>query len=147
MAEKKLSAKQVGIGAGVAAAAAAAAAAGYYFYASEEASKHRRIASKWAADFKRSVMAQARKVGDLDRAQMLAIIDKAASAYETARSVDPRELERATKELRANWQELVSEMHSRVRGAARSARTTAKRGTKKAAKRAKKASKKRGRST
>ena len=133
MAQKKLTGKQMGVAAGLTAAAAAAAAAGYYFYASENAAKNRKIAAKWATDMKKEVVTQAKKAKDLNRAQMLKIIDRAAAAYETARAVDPREIARATKELRDNWQDLIS------------SKAGQKRAPKKAASRGKSA-KKRGRS-
>jgi len=125
-------AKRVGIAASALAAAAAAAAAGYYFYGSDDAPKNRRIAAKWANDMKNEVVRQAKKAKDIDRKQMLALIDGAAAAYETARHVDPAELSRARKELRDNWQSLVGELRGRAGGAKKRATKAAKKVAKKA---------------
>lgn len=101
--------KQMGVGAGMLAAATAGVAAGYYFYASKDAKKNRKVAAKWAGDLKSDVVKQAKKVQDLDRAQMLAIIDQAATTYETVRSLNRADLSRAVKELKSNWQNVVGE--------------------------------------
>lgn len=105
--------KKAGIGAGLAAAAAAGAAAGYYFYASKDAAKHRKIAAKWAKDLKTDVAKQASRVAELDKKQMLAIIDKAAATYETVRGLNRSELSRAVKELKKNWENVVVEIRPR----------------------------------
>lgn len=110
---------------------AAAAAAGYYFYASENAKSNRKIAAAWAKNMKEDVMRQARKVQNIDKADMLKIIDNAAKAYTSAKNVDRKELLRAAKELKANWQQLASEVMPKA----------AKKAVKKATK---KASRKRG---
>jgi hypothetical protein len=91
-------------------AAGAAAAAGYYFYASKGAQKNRKIAAKWAGNLKNDVVKQAKKIKDLDRAQMLAIVDQATTAYKTVRNVDQNDLARAAKELKNNWKELAAEL-------------------------------------
>ncbi|MBV9159949.1 MAG: hypothetical protein JO019_05140 [Candidatus Kaiserbacteria bacterium] len=125
--------RKTALGAGALAAAAAAAAAGYYFYASPNAKKNRRIAASWTAGLKREVVKQAKSVQKMDRKQMLSVIDKAVRAYGAARSLDRRELARAAKELRDNWQKLSLE----VRPVKAVARKTAARKT--AAKRSKRA--------
>lgn len=99
--------KQVGLGAG--ALAAAAVAAGYYFYASKNAPEHRRVAARWAGGLKQEALREVKRLKKLDRAQVMKAIDAAASAYETARSVDRKDVMRAAKELKNNWQEVVSE--------------------------------------
>lgn len=106
MADKK---KEVGVALGVI-AAAAGAAAGYYFYASKDAAKNRKIAASWARDLRDDVIREARKVQDLNRAQMVRIIDAAAVLYETARSVDRDQLMRAVKELKDNWELLATDV-------------------------------------
>jgi len=97
------------LAAGAVAAGAAAAAAGYYFYASKGARENRRIAARWATKLKNDVLAQAKKAQNLDRATILRIVDEAAAAYATVRSVDPKQLERAAGELKSNWKLLVEE--------------------------------------
>ncbi len=133
-------AKRAALGVGALAAAAAAAAAGYYFYASEDAPKNRRIAAKWARDMKNDIAKQAKKVKDLDRTQMMALIDGAAAAYKTARDIDPKELSRARKELRDNWQDLIAELRGKGgTTTVRAAKTTrAKSSTKSRAKKSRK---------
>jgi len=95
--------------AALALAAAGAAAAGYYFYASEGAKDHRRKVARWAKDMKADVIRQAKKVRDMDRSRIVAIVDDVASAYKSMRNVDRKELSRAATELKKHWQRLVQE--------------------------------------
>jgi hypothetical protein len=115
-------AKRVGVGLGVAAAAAAGIAAGYYFYASEDAKKNRRIAAKWASDFKSDIVKQAKKVEHLDRAQMMKIINGAIATYETVRTIDKSDLDRAARELKNNWQLLAADVPRTAKKAATAAK-------------------------
>jgi len=123
------------VGAGATAIAAAALAAGYYFYASKDAKSNRRIAAKWAKDLKNEVIKEAKKAKDLNRAEMLAIVDRAVAAYETARSINPKELKSAARELKNNWQKIAGE-------SATKAKKAAKKGTKKIVRAVKSAKKK-----
>jgi hypothetical protein len=99
--------KQVGIGSAI--AAAAAAAGYYYFYASKDAENHRRKVTRWASDMKREVLIEAKRAKNIDRAQLLKIVDKVSAAYRSARDVDPKELARAARELKANWKNIAVE--------------------------------------
>lgn len=124
--------KKKGTGMGVLAATAATAAtaagvaAGYYFYASANAKKNRKIAAKWANDMKNDVVKQAKKARHINREQLLDIIDNAAAAYETVRTVDRKDLARAARELKSNWKELTGEVRPLAKGAARSAKASAR---------------------
>ncbi len=106
------------VGAGVIAAGAAAAAAGYYFYASTNAKQNRKVAAKWATSLKQDVLKQAKKLKDMDKKQMISIIDTAASTYSSVKNLDRKDLDRAAKELKNNWQELVAELQG-VKGTVR----------------------------
>lgn len=142
MAKKNSNTKTAaGVGAGVLAAGAAMAAAGYYFYASKDAKQHRKIAAKWAGNLKNDVVKQAKKVQNIDKAQLAAIVDKAAAAYETVRSVDKNDLQKAAKELKSNWQELAAELASGMKQAKKTAKKTAAGAKKSATKAASKAKK------
>ncbi len=113
MTQKKtggMSGTEMGILAAATTAAAGMAAAGYYFYASKDAQKNRKIASKWAGDFKSEVVKQAKRVKDLDQKALLAIVSDAATKYESVKSIDKKDLARAAKELKTNWRELVDEL-------------------------------------
>jgi hypothetical protein len=123
--------KQIGIGSAL--AAAAAAAGYYYFYASKDAEQNRKKVVRWASDMKSDVVLEAKKMKRLDRAQMLKIVDKVAAAYRSAREIEPKELAKAARELKANWARLAGEA-SPSKAPAR--RTPTKR-AKKTAKRAK----------
>jgi hypothetical protein len=92
------------------AAAAAAAGAGYYFYWSKQAKQHRKVASKWAADLKDEVVAQAKRARELERDTVEAIVDKAAAAYRGVKSIDAAQLVQAVAELKENWEEIRREM-------------------------------------
>lgn len=129
---------KVGFGLLAATVTAASVAAGYYFYASKSAKKHRRIAAKWANDFKGDVVRQARKVSNIDREALASIIDKASETYQSVRNIGPAELSRATKELKDNWRELVDELTS----GGKRAKSSVKRSARKAASTSKKTVKK-----
>lgn len=131
-------ASRAGLGLAALAAAGAAAAAGYYFYASENAPKHRKIATKWAADMKREVVKEAKKLQKVDKVAVMKIVDKAAKAYAAnAPKIDKAALLQAAKELKAHWDDLRDEAGGAVKTASKTAaRTvkTAKKAVKKAAK-------------
>lgn len=125
--------KKAAAGLAAAAAAAGAAAAGYYFYASKDAKQNRKLAAKWARDMKDDVVKQAKKVQDIDRGQLLKIIDGAVASYETVRSVDRNDLKSAAKELKNNWQLLSEEVLGRGKKTAKKSVSRAKKAVKKAA--------------
>ena len=139
------------VGAGLA-AVAAVAGAGYYFYASPKAKKHRAAASKWAQGMKADVLKEARKLKKVDQKQIANVVDAAAAAYATARSVNAKDLKAAANELKRNWKNVQAEIGSRAAKAVKSVRKAAskkapkrpaaKKGAKKAPKKAKKAAKK-----
>jgi hypothetical protein len=99
--------------AGVAATAAAAGAAavGYYFYASKDAVKHRKIAVKWARDLKQDVATGVKKIKKIDRAAVAAVVDGVAKTYHGVRTLDRKEVERAARELKNNWEMVVKEFN------------------------------------
>ncbi len=98
------------VGLAAAGAAAAAAAAGYYFYASENASGHRKLVSKWAGDLKRTVVREAKKVKKLNSVAIGKIVDEAAQAYHNVRSIDQKDVSRAAAELKKNWKNIQAEL-------------------------------------
>lgn len=114
------------IGAGLA-TAAAAAAAGYYFYASKNAKNHRKIAAKWAVAMKNEVVKEAKKLEKDSPKAFADIVDRVAKSYETVRSVDAKDLKRAVKELKANWNTVQREAKRTVKKSVSSAKKTVKR--------------------
>jgi hypothetical protein len=130
------------IGAGV--LAAAAAGAGYYFYGAKGAKKHRQAASSWAKGMKTRVVKDAKAVAKLDKKVMGAIVDRAATAYVTARNVKREDVMAAAKELKANWQEIQKELGTAAKKGARSVSKPVKKAAKKVTKKSapKKAAKK-----
>lgn len=134
------------VGAGVLAAAALAAGAGYYFYGSDKAKQHRAAASKWAKGMKADVIKETKKLKKIDQKQVAKIVDRAAAAYASARSVNQKELKAAAAELKKHWRRLSEEVAARAKRPAKKAAKKAapKKSSKKAAKKnAKKAAKKR----
>jgi hypothetical protein len=129
MASKKqgTGSKVLELGAGLA-AVAAAAGAGYYFYGDKSAKKHRAAASKWAKDMKQQVVREAKKVNNLDQKSLAKIVDAAAAAYATARSVDKNDLTAAARELKKHWKTVKEE----VSGAAARAGSAVKKAVSKA---------------
>lgn len=116
----------MGIGAGLV-AAGAAAAAGYYFYGSQGAKKHRKTAVKWAADMKKEVIKEAKKLKQTGPKAFATIVDRVAKTYQGARSVDVAEVKRAAKELKANWDMIQRETKRTARKAVTRAKATVKR--------------------
>lgn len=105
-------------------AAAGAAAAGYYFYASPKAKQHRKIASKWATDMKKEVVAQTKSLEKATPRAVNTVVDRVAKAYAIMRSVDASELKRAAQELKSNWEMIQSEARKGSRKAVKTARKT-----------------------
>lgn len=123
---------KVGLGLAALAAAGAAAAAGYYFYASENAPKNRKIAAKWAADLKRDVVFEAKKLKKIDKAAVAKLVDKAAKTYAAnGPKVDKAALVRAARELKSHWDELRAEAAPVVKAAKKAVKKTAKKVAKK----------------
>lgn len=114
----------------MAAAALGAAAAGYYFYAGPDAREHRKIAAKWANDMKSDVIKKAKTLKKIDREAVQNIVMNAAKTYRGMKNLDSAEVDRATKELKANWRELVKELGSD----AKAARKSVQKGVKKSVK-------------
>jgi hypothetical protein len=139
--DTKKTAGAVGTGLGVLAAAAGAAAAGYYFYGSEDAEKNRKIAAKWAANMKADVIKQAKKVKNIDRKTLESIVVNAQRTYMAAKNMDQKEVTRAAKELKANWQEVMKELTKGTSSAKKAVKTAAKKSVKTVKKAAKKVSK------
>ncbi len=96
--------------AGLLAAAAAAVSAGYYFYASKNARSNRRIAAKWANDLKKDVINRAARAQKAGRKTIADAVDDASKAYRDVKNVSAKDLQRATRELKSNWQSLVKEL-------------------------------------
>lgn len=103
---KKTTKKAVKVSAGVAAATAVAAAAGYYFYASKNAKDHRKIAAKWAGEFKKKAIEEVKMLKKATPKAFGTIVDKAAKAYA---HIDAKELKKAAKELKTNWKMVQAE--------------------------------------
>ena len=98
-------------GALAAATIAAAAAAGYYFYASKDAKKNRRIAAKWAKGFKADVVKRAQALKNINRDTVAAIVKQSTSAYKGVRNLDRSEVDRAARELKNNWRQVMRELN------------------------------------
>jgi uncharacterized protein HemX len=133
------------VGAGVL-AAAAAAGAGYYFYGDKKAKQHRASATKWAKGMKADVIKEAKKLEKVSQKDIARIVDKATAAYSGVRSIDKKDLEGASRELKKHWKSVESEIQSlqkkvatakkAVKKAVAPKKTPAKKTTKKAVKKA-----------
>lgn len=113
-------------------AVAAAAGATYYFYGDQQAKKHRQAAAKWAKGLKADVLTEAKKLKQVDRAAMTAIVNKAAQAYRGARNLDANDLKAAAAELKKNWRKIEAEIRG-VTGAKKAPAAPKKTAPKKAA--------------
>jgi len=119
-------------------AAGSAAAAGYYFYASKHAKKNRRVAARWASDFKKEVVKQAHAVKSLDRGALTRVVDGVAHMYETARKANREDILKAASELKGNFASLKKEVSGVVKSV-KAARRTVQRVSTRAIARVKKA--------
>lgn len=125
-----------------AAAGAGAAAAGYYFYTSKNAKKNRETVGKWAVDFKKDVVKQAKQIKNIDRSTLMGIVDGVSKAYEGVRGLNRKDLVRAADELKDNWQKLRAELKQTGAAAGKEARKTIKDSSASVRKTAKKVAKK-----
>ncbi len=114
------------------AGATAIAAAGYYFYTSKDAKKHRKIAAAWANKFKGDVMRQAKKLKNVDQKTLQTIVNNVASTYHGAKNMDRKEVERAARELKNNWQHVMKEAGKSVSSAKKSVNKVVKKAVKRA---------------
>lgn len=113
-----------------AAALGAAAAAGYYFYASPQAKAHRKITAKWAHDMKTEVIKQGKKIQKVDRKTVEKLVMNAAKTYRGMKNLDAAEVERAARELKANWQEVAKELGAGAKSATKSVKKAVAKGKK-----------------
>lgn len=116
----------------IAAAALGVAAAGYYFYSSKAAKQHRQIAAKWAKDFKKDVLKTARAAKNIDRTSFEGIVGSVAKTYHGVRNLDQKELERAARELKNNWQRVADEIGKGVSATKKTVGRVAKKAAKSA---------------
>lgn len=122
--------------------AVGAMAAGYYFYGSKDAKTHRKIAAKWAVNMKADVIKQAKKVKDIDRKTLESIVMNAQKTYAGLKNMDQKEVARAAKELKSNWQEIMNELGKGAKGAKKAVKTAVKKSEKVATKAVSKVAKK-----
>ena len=128
----KTAGSKAGLGLAALAAAGAAAAAGYYFYASENAPKHRKIATKWAKELKNDVIKEAKKLKKIDKAAVMKIVNQAQVAYaKNGPKIDKAALMQAASELKKHWDEIRDEADTTVAAAKKSAKKTVKKVAKK----------------
>lgn len=114
------------VGAGLV-AAGATAAAGYYFYVDKKAASHRKIVARWATDMKKEVMREAKKLQSVSPTAFAALVDRVASTVQEVRAVDKKEVARAEKELKTNWDHVQRETTKTVRKSVARVKAKAKR--------------------
>jgi len=59
---------------------------------------------------KKDVVREAKKLKNIDKAQLASIVDEAAAAYTSVKNVDKKDIVKAAKELKANWKMLAAEL-------------------------------------
>lgn len=106
--EPKKSAAPAAFVAGVA-SAAAVAAAGYYLYASKDAEGNRAAVMEWASQMREDIAEEVEKVKDIDRKQILAIIDTVSERFVSMKGMAQKDVARASKDLKSRWREFVRE--------------------------------------
>lgn len=122
----------VSVGAGAATAAVAAAAA-YWFYGAEQAAKHRKTARSWMLQARGDVLSAVEKtiekVGEIDKATYMGIVDGVLKRYQGLSSVTSAEILQATRDMSAAWQHMQK---ARKNTAPKKVKTATKKAVKKA---------------
>jgi len=136
-ASKASSSISTGAVVGAAAAAAAAAAGAFWFYGAKDAAKHRKSARSWMlkarAEALEAVEGVIEKLGDIDKATYLQIVDGIIKRYSGVAGVTSAEVAQMTKDLKGAWQHML-----RARSKGKAFKSKAKKAAKKVATKAKK---------
>ena len=107
--------------------AAGAAAAGYYFYGSKNAKQHRQQAARWAQTVKKDALRQIDRAKKIDRAAVMAAIDRAAKEARRLSGVDKKSVNQLVRELKQHWSKLATEAAKTAKGSVRSAKKVVRR--------------------
>jgi vacuolar-type H+-ATPase subunit H len=87
---------------------------------------------------KADVIKQAKKVQNVDRKAIEGIIMSASKTYMSAKNMDAKEVEKAARELKTHWQEVMKELGKGAKSAQKTVKTAAKKSVKTVKKAAKK---------
>jgi hypothetical protein len=132
MAKNNNSGGMVGVGAGLAAVAAAGAAA-YWLYGAKHSAQHRKMAKSWMLKARAEVLDAVEKLNEIDKAQYLALAQRALTTYGSQAGASAAEMSRMMKDFRSAWAHMQAAQKEGAKGAGRAKRTV-----KKAAKKARK---------
>lgn len=146
-------AQKLGIGVGLTAAAVAAAGA-YFLYGSKDAPENRKKVKSAILKAKAEVLEVLENAKEITEDEFHELVEGVASTYASVQSLSKKDISEFKKEMRENWQDLVSSGVAKVMtvekvaeklmtdSGKKGAKKTAKRTVKKAAKSPKKTAKK-----
>ncbi len=93
-----------------AATAAVAAVGAYWFYGTQDAAKHRKTARSWMLQARGDVLSAVEKaiekVGEIDKATYMGIVDGVLKRYASLSGATSAELLQATRDMNAAWQHM-----------------------------------------
>ncbi len=115
------------IAAEAALAAITAAGAAYWLYGSKDATKHRKMVSKWSSQVQKEVVAAAKKLKTLNKKSYTELVNKAVKRYSKAKGITKKELTILSRDLKTAWDKINKVSHKKI-----SPKKSAKRTIKKA---------------
>ncbi len=126
-------AQKLGIGVGLTTAAVAAAGA-YFLYGSKEAPENRKKVKSGILKAKAEVLEVLENAQEITEEEFHEVVDGVVATYSKAKTLSKKDLSDFKKEMRENWQDLLSSGVAKVMTAEKVAEKLMKKPTKKAAK-------------
>jgi hypothetical protein len=108
MAQKSNSKEGMMVGIGL--AALAAAAAGAYLLYGKDGEKNRKKIKSWALKAKAEVLEKMEKAKDMSESTYQQIVEDVSKKYGAIKSIDPKELELLTKEMKGHWTRIAKHL-------------------------------------
>lgn len=107
--KKKSSDNNVAVGLGIGALAATVAGA-YYLYGSTKGPARRKALKSWTLRMKADVMEQLENMKDLTEIEYHKVIDMVSEKYQSMKNIEPSELDKTVKVLKAHWKDIKKEI-------------------------------------
>lgn len=122
---------KVGIAAGVTAAVAAAAGA-YWLYGAKHSAKHRQMAKSWMLKARADVMDAVEKIGEIDRAAYVRVVDEVMKRYAGVKGSTSAEVAKVVAELKNSWKHMQKAGKKVAKKTGSKKRVSSKKATRKA---------------
>lgn len=118
--------KKIGLGVGIVTVAALAGAAGYYL-SGKQGAKNRKKVKTLAVKAHKEVLAKARKLKAISRADYHKIVDVVTKKYAAVKSIDKKELHAVAADLKKHWSRIETEAKRKNKALVRKVKKAAKR--------------------